>query len=72
MQSVKFVSSVTDELRKLFLSKEPSTVFPTRLQHSYTPIESSPTLPNPEITQTPSVENGLNVHSIAESSRYLK
>ena len=69
MQSVKLVSSVTNELRKLFMNEDPSKAFPTRLQHSYTPIDSSPLFRHTKATQIPFISNNPINHSQAEASR---
>ena len=69
MQSVKLVSSVTNELRKLFINKDPNTAFPTRIQHSFTPIDSSPSFHHTKATQIPFISNNPTNHSQAEASR---
>ena len=69
MQSVKLVSSVTNELRKLFINEDPSKAFPTRLQHSFTPIDSSPSFRHTKATQIPSISKNPINHSQAEASR---
>ena len=69
MQSVKLVSSVTNELRKLFINEDPSKAFPTRLQHSFTPIDSSPSFRHTKATQIPFISNNPINHSQAEATR---
>ena len=69
MQSVKLVSSVTNELRKLFINEDPSKAFPTRLQHSFTPIDSSPSFRHTKVTQIPFISNNPINNSQAEASR---
>ena len=72
MQSVKLVSTVTNELRKLFLREDPSESFPTRLQHSYAPSGLTPSLPQTIDRKSTFMNRDLTDRSHNETSRYFK
>ena len=72
MQSVKLVSTVTNELRKLFLREDQSISFPTRLQHSYAPSDSTPSLPQTTDRKSTFVNRDLTDRFHNETIRYFK